>query len=396
VKFTHVPIAEYLFWICLLLIFYSYFLYPVLLFGAYSISQMRRDLRFLASRRDRRARLLPEQQLPGVCLVVPAYNEERCLLQKITNLSQIDYPPDRMEVIFVSDGSTDRSNEILSGLKSPNVRSILLPERKGKFNALNCAVREARGEILIFSDASTLFAPDAVRMLVRHFSDQKVGAVCGAVQLFGNAESHQTEGMYWKYESMLHLMEGRLGATVTASGAIHALRKQCYRSLEPGDIIDDFLIPMHARQMGFRVLHDPEALATEFSADSVKGEFTRRVRLAVGSFRALSRVKVRQLGNLAGWALLSHKVLRWILPFLLIGVFVCNLFLLGQPLYRIAFFCQLAFYLWAALGFVFRQKMQGARYALVGYFLVAMHVAFLVGFWRYLSGQAESTWQRVN
>lgn len=394
--FMHAPVAEYLFWICLLLIFYSYFLYPVLLFGAYSVSQMRRDLRFLASRRDRRARPLPEQQLPAVCLVVPAYNEERCLLQKITNLSQIDYPSDRMEVIFVSDGSTDRSNEILSSLKSPNVRSILLPERRGKFNALNRAVSEARGEILIFSDASTLFAPNAVRMLVRHFSDQKVGAVCGAVQLFGNAESHQTEGTYWKYESMLHLMEGRLGATVTASGAIHALRKQCYRPLEPGDIIDDFLIPMHARQMGFRVLHDPEALATEFSADSVKGEFTRRVRLAVGSFRALSRVKCRQLGNVAGWALLSHKVLRWILPFLLIGVFVCNLFLLGQPLYRTAFFCQLAFYLWAALGFLFRQKMQGARYALVGYFLVAMHVAFLVGFWRYLSGQRESTWQRVN
>jgi cellulose synthase/poly-beta-1,6-N-acetylglucosamine synthase-like glycosyltransferase len=396
VRLTGLSFAEGIFWFCLLLIVYSYLLYPILLFIGYSIAQIHRDVTYLASRRDRRARPLLEPELPIVSLIIPAYNEERCLPEKLANISQIAYPQSNLEVIFVSDGSTDRTNEILRDSRLANVRSIFLPDRAGKFNALNRGVAESRGEILAFCDASTLFAPDAVRMLVRHFSSPSVGGVCGAVQLRGNAESHQTEGAYWKFESMLHLMEGRLGATVTASGAIHALRRSCYQPLEPGDVIDDFLIPMRARQMGYRIRHDPEALATEFSADSVKGEFTRRVRLATGSFRALSRLGRSFPGSLAGWALFSHKVLRWVLPFLLIGVFISNLFLVRHPLYRVAFFCQLAFYCWAALGFLFRQRMQRVRYALVGYFLVAMHVAFLVGFWRYLSKQADSTWQRVN
>jgi cellulose synthase/poly-beta-1,6-N-acetylglucosamine synthase-like glycosyltransferase len=251
-------------------------------------------------------------------------------------------------------------------------------------------------EILIFSDASTLFAPEVIQRLVRHFSQPTVGAVCGSVQLVGNSESQQTEGVYWKYESMLRMMEGRLGATLNASGAIYALRRLCYKPLEAGDIIDDFLIPLNARKMGYRVLYDPEAIATEFSADSVKGEFTRRVRLAVGSFRALPRIHGLRVANFMGLALFSHKLLRWVLPFLMIGTFISNIFMLNQPLYRILFLCQMSFYLWAGLGFLFRQKMQRTRFALFGYFMVTIHVAFLVGFWRYLWGQNNSTWQRAN
>jgi cellulose synthase/poly-beta-1,6-N-acetylglucosamine synthase-like glycosyltransferase len=393
-KVAH-DVALWIFWISLAVVVYTYILYPIILFGIYSFVQLRRDVSYLLTRRDRRAARFPEGSLPSVSLVVAAYNEETHLPDKIANIQALDYPRDRFEVIFVSDGSTDRTNKILRSAGA-EIRCLFLEKRGGKAGALNCAVAEARHEILIFSDASTLFEPDAVRMLVRHFSAATVGGVCGAVRLLGNAESHQTEGAYWKFESMLHLMEGRLGATVTASGAIYALRRSCYRALEPGDVIDDFLIPMRARQMGYRILHDPEALATEFSADSVKGEFTRRVRLAAGSFRALARLRRSFPGSLAGWALFSHKVLRWVLPFLLIGFFISNLLLLGHPLYRLVFLCQLAFYCWAALGFLFRERMQRVRYALVGYFLVAMHVAFLVGFWRYLTRQTDSTWQRVN
>lgn len=390
-------IALWCFWICCGVVVYTYVLYPVLLFLAYALVQLRRDVRFLLSRRDRRAAKPAATDLPSVSLIVAAYNEEASLAEKLANIRALDYPRDRFEVIFVSDGSTDGTNSILKAAAAAGeIRCVFLEKRGGKPRALNHAVAEARNEILVFSDASTLFAPNVVRMLARHFASREVGAVCGAVQLLGSAESHQTEGAYWKFESMLHLMEGRLGATVTASGAIYALRRTCYKPLQPGDIIDDFLVPMNARQMGYRVLHDPEALATEFSADSVKGEFTRRVRLATGSFRALSRLRSPFLGSAAGWALFSHKILRWILPFLLIGVLISNLFLLNYPLYRILLLCQLAFYSWAMLGFLFRQRMQKVRYALIGYFLVAMHVAFLVGFWRYLWGQADSTWQRVN
>jgi cellulose synthase/poly-beta-1,6-N-acetylglucosamine synthase-like glycosyltransferase len=391
-----VTFVAYIFWACFVLVVYVYVLYPLVLFVSYSIAQIARDWRYLSSRQDRRVRAMKEEELPAVALIVPAYNEERCLPEKRANIRAINYPPAKMEVIFVSDGSTDRTNEILSSFDDSNVQSLFLSERKGKFNALNCGVSQSHTEFLIFSDASTLFAPDAIQKLIRHFANSEVGAVCGSVQLVGSAESQRTEGVYWKYESMLHLMEGRLGATVTASGAIYALRRRCYRPLEPGDVIDDFLIPMNARKMGYRVLYDPEATATEFSVDSVKGEFSRRVRLAVGSFRALSRIASLPLSNFAGLALISHKLLRWILPFLLIGLFVSSLFLLNRPFYRITFLCQLAFYLWAVLGFFLHHRMQRVRYALVGYFLVSMYAAFLVGFWRYRWGQTDSTWQKVS
>jgi cellulose synthase/poly-beta-1,6-N-acetylglucosamine synthase-like glycosyltransferase len=202
--------------------------------------------------------------------------------------------------------------------------------------------------------------------------------------------------VYWKYESMLRMMEGRLEATLNASGAIYALRRHCYATLEPSHIIDDFIIPLNARKLGYRVLYDPEAVATEFAADSVKGEFTRRVRLAAGSFRALAHIRGLPLANFMGLALLSHKLMRWILPFLMIGVFVSNTLMLNQPLYLILFLSQAVFYLWAGLGFLFRQQIQNTRFALLGYFMVAIHVAFLVGFWRYLRGQSNSAWQRTN
>jgi cellulose synthase/poly-beta-1,6-N-acetylglucosamine synthase-like glycosyltransferase len=388
--------ATIVFWSCLFLILYSYFLYPILLFIAFSASQVLRDWKYLTSADDRRVRSIGKQELPSVSLIVPAYNEESCLPQKIANLKQLDYPSKKMEVIFVSDGSSDRTAEILKGLNDPNVHCIFVPQRTGKFNALNQAAAAAHTEILVFSDASTLFAPDVVQKLVRHFSQPTVGAVCGSVRFVGSSESRQTEGVYWKYESILRMMEGRLGATLNASGAIYALRRRCYVTLESGHIIDDFIIPLNARKKGYRVLYDPEAIATEFAAESVKGEFTRRVRLAVGSFRALPRIYGLPLINFMGLALLSHKILRWVLPFLMIGVFVSNAFMLNQPLYRMFFLCQVVFYMWAGFGFLFRQQIQNTRFALLGYFMVAIHVAFLVGFWHYLRGQSNSAWQRTN
>lgn len=388
--------AQYVFWICLPLILYTYFLYPVVLFVAYTLAQVRRDWNYLTGRRDRRAPALTPEQFPTVTLIIPAYNEQSSLPDKIANLREIVYPRERFEVVFVSDGSTDRTNELLRALEQPGIKVVRLPERRGKSHALNVAVQSAEHEILVFSDASTLFAPDAVRNLVRHFSDPKVGVVCGALRFRHTEESRQTEGLYWSYEAMLRLMEARLGATLTASGAIYALRRAAYCPLAPETIIEDFVIPMNARKLGYRVLYDPEALGTEFAASTVAGEFTRRVRLAVGSFRSLREIAGPALHGFTGVAFLSHKLLRWLVPFLLVGLFLSNGFLLAMPLYRLTIVAQLLFYLWASVGFVFRRRMQRVRYALVGYFLLAMNVAFLVGFFRFLVGREETTWQRVN
>jgi cellulose synthase/poly-beta-1,6-N-acetylglucosamine synthase-like glycosyltransferase len=391
-----VRIAEYTFWASLFLIGHAYFFYPIILFIAYAFSQVLRDWRYLNGRRNRRTSTLTLEQLPSVTLIVPAYNEQASLPKKILNSHQIDYPAEKLQIVFVSDGSIDRTNEILSSLEDPKIEVVLLPKREGKSKALNVAVAKAHHDILVFSDASTLFAPDAVKNLTRHFFNPKVGIVCGALEFERTSESRQTEGIYWGYECMLRLMEARLGATLTASGALLALRRTAFRPLAPETMIEDFVIPMNARNLGFSVVYDPEARATEIAASSVAGEFTRRVRLAVGSFRALKGFLTTSLDGFTSIAFVSHKLLRWVLPFLLIALLVSNAFLLDKSLYRAFFLGQLSFLLWACVGFVFRHRMRRARYALVGYFLLAMNLAFLVGFFRFLTGREEGVWQRVN
>jgi cellulose synthase/poly-beta-1,6-N-acetylglucosamine synthase-like glycosyltransferase len=386
---------HYAFWTCALLVAYTYVLYPCVLFVVYALSQARADLRYLTGRRERRRIALSDGDLPAITLVIPAYNEEEHLEEKLANIRELDYPRDLLQVVLVSDGSTDRTNEILARIQDPLIEAVVRPDRNGKWAAVNEGVRRARHGILVMSDAATLFQPDALRQLVRHFRDPRVGVVCGALRFRGGEEFKQTEGVYWRYETMLRLMEARLGATLTASGAIYALRRECYRPLTADDVIDDFVVPMRARKLGFRVVFDPEAEAAEFAGDTVKDEFTRRVRLAVGSFRALHELSRVPMGAMASLSFFSHKFLRWVLPFLLIGLLASNVFLLDQPLYQITMAAQLGVYLWATLGLVFRERARRIPLVMLCYYLVAINVAFLVGFVRFIGGRREAAWQRV-
>lgn len=388
--------VEDVFWACLFLVCYTYLLYPVVLFLAYVLTQIKSDWAYLTGRRNRRSSTLSKPGLPSITVIVAAYNEKQQLPDKLANIRGIDYPSEKLQVIFISDGSTDGTNEILQAVEDRNVQAIYLPERMGKPAALNRAVACSSTDILIFSDAATLFAPNALQKLVRHFADPAVGIVCGALDFHGSTESRQTEGVYWKYESMLRLMEARLGATLTASGAIYALRRKCYLPLAKDAVIEDFVIPMNARRLGYKVVYDPEAVATDFAAASVRGEFARRVRLAVGSFRNVSELVRTPLPSFTRLAFFSHKLLRWVVPMLLIGMFVSNALLWGKPLYRLAFTGQLLFYVWAGIGFLFHKRLLRVRFALVGYFLLAMNLAFLVGFIHVLLGRTQATWERAH
>lgn len=376
-----------IFWACLFLVAYTYLLYPAVLFVVSSLAGL-----------GRRGRTAPEAgPLPAVSMIIPAYNEERHLPAKLANLAALDYPRDRLEILFVSDGSTDATNEILERAAAGGyVTFFPLPIRGGKSSALNQAVGRARHDILVFSDAATLFAPDAVGKLVRHFADPRVGVVCGALQFQASAESRQTEGLYWRYESLLRLMESRIGVTLTASGAIYALRRECFVPLAADTLVEDLVVPMTARRLGFRVLYDPQARGTDFAASTVAGEFARRVRIATGSFRALGGLLRGPLDPVTAFAFVSHKLLRWTLPFLLIGMLVTSVALLDSPLYRALFALQVLFYGWGLVGYLFRPRIQGIRFALVAYYLLAMHLAFLVGFVRYLSGRREIEWRQVH
>lgn len=386
--------AEAVLWSSGFLVAYTYLLYPALLFLAYAAAQARHDFRYLVRRRDRRRPPLATEALPPVTLVVPAFNEREHLAAKLENLRDLDYPRDRLQVVFVSDGSTDGTDEVLRQVNDPNIDVVCLPARGGKARALNVGVARARADILVFSDASTLFMRDALRRLVRHFADPAVGVVCGALTFHGGGDFQYTEGVYWRYESMLRLMEARVGATLTASGAIYALRRQCYRPLAADDLIEDFLIPMHARRLGFKVVLDPEAEAVDFAADSVADEFARRVRLAVGSFRALRHLFGVSLDPVTAWAFVSHKLLRWLLPFFLLALLGSNLLLLDRPPYLALFLAQAAFYLWGLLGWLFGAALRRVRFGLLAYFLLAVHMAFLWGLMRLVSGRGAVAWRR--
>ena len=328
-------------------------------------------------------------------LIVPAHNEERHLRRKLLNVGELDYARDRLDVIFVSDGSTDGTNAILADAQRDGRRVILLEPRRGKFSALNAGVAQARHDILVFSDAATEFAPDALRNLARHFADPTVGVACGALRFRTTAEAERTEGVYWTYECALRLMEARLGATLTASGAIYAVRRDCYRPLTADDILDDFVIPMHARRLGYRVVFDPDAEAVDYAGETVQDEFRRRVRLAVGSFRALADFLRVPMSATTRLAFVSHKVLRWTLPFVMIALIAANACLLSRPLYQVTMAGQLLFYGWAMLGFLSRGRGKALPGALLAYFLVAMNAAFLVGFFKFVTGHREAAWQRV-
>lgn len=376
-----------IFWACFFLVVYTYLLYPVVLFLASS-----------TARRWGRSAVAPGGGvLPSVSLVIAAHNEERYLTAKLANLAALDYPRDRLEILFVSDGSTDGTNEILGrAAQAGTITLVTLPSRGGKSNALNQAVPRAKHDVLVFSDAATLFAPDAVRKMVQHFADPRVGVVCGALQFQASAESRQTEGLYWRYESLLRLMESRIGVTLTASGAIYALRRECFVPLSADTLVEDLVVPMTARRLGFRVLYDPDARGTDFAAPTVAGEFSRRVRIATGSFRALGGLLRGPLDPVTAFAFVSHKLLRWMLPFLLIGMLVTSAAMVDSPLYRALFVLQVLFYAWALAGYLLRPRIQRIRYALVPYYLLAIHLAFLVGFVRYLCGRREIEWRQVS
>ena len=384
------------FWLCLVLVVYPYLIYPFVLFVIYSMTQAWRDLKYLVSNHSRRTPTPPSPALPAISIIVPAFNEERVLPEKIENLRGLDFAVERVQIIFVSDGSTDRTNEILQDSRLENCECLLLGERKGKANALNQAVARARNPILVFCDASTLFDGDVIRKLVRHFSNPNVGVVCGAVAYKATADAQQTEGAYWRYESALRLMEARLGAILNASGCIFALRRECYSPIPQNTILEDLVIPMRARRLGFSVLYDPEAVALEFPASSVSGEYARRVRLAVGSFSALGDIMRVPWRGFTPFALISHKLLRWLVPFFGLGLLISSIALVHSRFYGMALAAQILFYAWAGLGYFFYEQMRRVRYGLMAYFVFAMHMAFLVGFVRYIVGSQKTVWQKVS
>jgi cellulose synthase/poly-beta-1,6-N-acetylglucosamine synthase-like glycosyltransferase len=360
-------------------IVYSYAIYPLLL----ALVPVRR-----------REPLAEPGEWPFVSILVSLYNEEKHITQRIENLLALDYPRDKLEILIGSDGSTDRTNELVRRFSDTRVQLHEFEQRGGKPRVLNRLVPQARGKVIVFSDANAMFAPDALCKLVRHFSDSRIGGVCGRL-VFHGGKSETDETLYWKLETYLKIRESALDSCLGANGAIYAIRKSCWPSIPDNTFVDDFVIGMRVREQGARVVYDREAVATEELPQSVGHEMTRRIRIGAGDFQALflcwrSLLPWRGFYSLAFW---SHKVLRWLAPFFMIAALISNIVLLPRPFFTVVLSLQLGFYTLAIVGGL--RLGRKTIYFSAPYYFLMINLALLLGFFRFITGTQQATWKRT-
>jgi len=384
------------FWIAIISLaapVYAYIGYPILLFILAAIVQTGRDACYIFRRSNRRQRSFKR---PFVSIILAAHNEENVIRRTIDNLLKLDYPPDRYEIIIGSDGSSDRTVAFAHEVASDRIRVLDFHERRGKLPVITDCARRARGDILVLSDANTLLQPDAVTLLLRHFDRAHVGVVCGELRLATPHGAQPHEGLYWRYEVILKMLESRLDSTLGANGALYAIRKSLFPALPPHLITDDFIIPMKARSKGFRVVYDPEAVAIEEAPSGVADEFRRRTRIGAGNWQSL-----RHCANLllpwkgfVSFAFWSHKILRWVTPFLPTA-FVANCILLPARFWLVTFILQLLFYAAAAGGGLLRLlRLPSGPFHAPFYFLI-INLAIAIGLVRGVFGLQGAAWQRT-
>lgn len=396
------------FWILVAFVFYVYAGYPLVLLKLGAWVQVWRDLRYVFGRGERRAVQLADW--PDVTLLVCAYNEEKIIGERIRNALALDYPRERLEILVASDGSDDRTAEIVRGFASEGVRLIDYAERSGKVSVLNRSVPQCRGEIVVLSDANTMYDAAALRNLVRHFADERVGVVVGEMRLVSPNAAYKAEARYWRYETVLKFLENRLGAVVGANGGIYAIRKALFEPVASNTITDDFVIPMRICARGARAVYDCEALAFEETARDAATEAVRRVRIAAGNYQSMwtCRALLNPLRGAMAFCFWSHKVVRWLVPFALIALFVVNgLMALGvgagkvagwgwpAGVYRWLFAAQEAFYVLAAVGAAVRRPRVVRKVLGLPHYFTLMNLSLLRGFLRCVLGRQAVTWKRT-
>ena len=386
-----------LFWLSVSLIIYTYIGYPVL-------------IAFIA-------KLIPFQGGassvldPSVTLLITAYNEEAVIEKKIENSLLLNYPPDRLQIIVATDGSSDRTVEIVESFHDRGVKLNHTSLRDGKLAAINRAIVQAHGDIVVFSDANNIYDPDAIRKLITPFSDPNVGASTGAKLIIQDGGGLSgVEGIYWKYESWIKTNETILGTCTSSVGEILAIRRELYQPPPSHIINDDYYIVLDLIKRGFRVFYVADARSFEYSSATVRDEMVRRTRMNTGKYQAMFMSSGLLPFNrpIVMWQIVSHKYFRALLPFGFIGALLANIFLVLLPgdtstslsgmsvSYAERFLSiQLFFYLLAALGNLVKLPgLLGKMFYLPTY-LVNSNIAILRGFYGFISGKQTNIWERV-
>ena len=364
-----------LFWVSVGTIVYTYFGYPIL-------------ITLLARVRQRPLHQAPIT--PSLTLFIPAYNEESVIADKIENSLALDYPPGKLEILIVADGSDDNTVNIIR--QYPAVRLLFQPQRQGKIAAINRGMPFVNSEIVVFSDANTMLDLGTLRAIARNFADPQVASVAGEKQVLGGGE-----GLYWRYESHLKRCDSQVSNVIGAAGELFAIRRELFMASEADSVVEDFIMSVRLLEAGWRVVYEPQAIAREAPSASLAADWQRRARIAAGGFQSIFRLPgiLNPLRGLIAWQYFSHKVLRWITSFLLPAALLLNALLWANPFYRLILMGQIAFYGLALIGYWLtrRDKQSGIPYTI--FFFCFSNLATIAGFWRYVTGRQAVTWQKV-
>ncbi|SFW31264.1 Glycosyltransferase, catalytic subunit of cellulose synthase and poly-beta-1,6-N-acetylglucosamine synthase [Chitinophaga sancti] len=340
--------------------------------------------------------------MPAVTLIVAAYNEAAFIPEKIKNTLELDYPADKLEIIFITDGSNDGSEKIVQ--QYSRIRGMHEQERRGKTAAINRAMQTVQTPVVIFCDANTLLNAAAVKNIVRHYQDPKTGGVAGEKKVMqaGNSGAAGTEGIYWKYESVLKRLDAALYSVVGAAGELFSVRTTLFTPVEPEVILDDFIISLRVNQMGYRIAYAPDAFAMETPSAGITEEHKRKIRISAGGFQSI--VMLRALLNVFRYPLLSfqyisHRVLRWTLsPLSLPILFISAAVLAFQGAgswYQFIFVAQLIFYILAVIGFFLAKRDIKFKPCYIPFYFLFMNVAIYEGFFRYIRKQQSAVWEKA-
>lgn len=370
------------------LFFYTYFVYPFLLF---LLALLKPKKLFLTLRTN--------ETIPSVSLIITAYNEENDIERKIKNSLNLDYPKEKIEIIVVSDGSKDNTDDIVSNYSQKGIKLISLSKRGGKTAAQNFAVKNANSEILIFSDATSIYEKDAIKQIVKNFSDPLVGCVGGKLIFLNSAHSNhallESKSAFNMYEQFVKRYESIVFTTFGVDGCIYAIRSCLYEPLEEF-LTSDFVLPLRVIKKGFRTIFEENAKCYEETPQDTKAEFNRKTRTVkaglVGFFNMTNFLIMSNKKKFVSFGLISHKLLRWLTPFMLISVFISN-FVLGfyQNTFFIFFMLQVVFYSLAAIGFF--TSMRKFKVVNLAFNFCLYSVSALVGFIKFIKEKPNEIWE---
>jgi poly-beta-1,6-N-acetyl-D-glucosamine synthase len=380
-------------WISLFVIFYTFFGYGILLFFLVKLHIAIKGKRPLPDNNG---------DWPTLTIVVSAYNEEDCIREKIINTLSLDYPADKVQYVFVTDGSVDNTPTIVG--EFPQVKLMHQPERRGKIAAMDRAMNEVSSDVVVFTDANTLLNKQALLNICRHYCDPAVGAVSGEkrVQIDDVADATAAEGFYWKYESRLKSWDSELYSVVGAAGELFSVRTKLYQPVPPDTVLDDFMISMQIAEQGYRIIYEPAAYATESGSENIAEELKRKIRIAAGGMQAILRLKkaINPFHNFVlAFQYVSHRVLRWtITPFLMQLAFILNLFIAFRSAgsgYTLLLYAQIAFYTCAFVGWVLEKKQLRVKTLFIPYYFCMMNYAVFVGIRRYFGSRQTVMWEKA-